>query len=74
MHISSASPSFVVDGSGDLTRITTLELCVTSLRYDGSHRLKAMIIPGGQRQTLNYNGSGHVQAGVNPSVHRTTLA
>jgi len=46
--------TFEVNGSGDLVRMTSPELCVTSLVYDVNHRLIAYVDPAGRRVSYTY--------------------
>ena len=45
-----------VDGSDNLVRHVTPELCTTSLVYDGSHRLTSLVDPEGHVHSYTYDG------------------
>jgi YD repeat-containing protein len=47
--------SYTVNGSGDLTQVTSPDLCLTEMRYDSVHRLKAWIDPVGNRTSFSYD-------------------
>ena len=64
--------SLTVNASGDLAQIISPELCIVSMVYDTSHRMKAWINPIGDRTSFSYGTSQLVL--TSPLGAVTTLA
>ena len=54
--------SISVNSAGNLNQITSPELCILSLVYDGSSRPVAVINPLGDRTSYSFDSSNRVSA------------
>ena len=63
-----------VDGSNNLVRHVTPELCTTSLTYDASHRLTSLTDPAGHCHSYTYDGASRVTCYENPRGERTSFS
>ena len=65
--------TFTVNSSGNLVQITSPELCITSLVYDGSNRPIAWINPLGDRTSYSFGSMNRITTATTPLGQVTSL-